>query len=74
MVRTARGKRFDDTLVVVGSNGGGPEDPGWAHNIRGDGHCWVRYRRRQVPALVPECVKLFGIAQIQPRLFPHPFA
>lgn len=43
--------RIDDTLVVVGSNGGGPEDPGWAHNIRSDGHCWVRYRRRQVPAL-----------------------
>jgi deazaflavin-dependent oxidoreductase (nitroreductase family) len=42
--------RVEDTLVVCGSNGGGPEDPGWAHNIRADGNCWVRVNRRLLPA------------------------
>jgi len=42
--------RVDDALVVCGSNGGGPEDPGWAHNIRADGNCWIRVERRAVPA------------------------
>jgi deazaflavin-dependent oxidoreductase (nitroreductase family) len=38
-------------LVVCGTRGGGPWDPLWADNIRADGHCWLRARRRLVPAL-----------------------
>jgi deazaflavin-dependent oxidoreductase (nitroreductase family) len=39
-----------DDLVVCGSNGGGPKDPMWAHNVRSDGHCWLRIKRRLLPA------------------------
>ncbi len=39
-----------DDLVVCGSKGGGPVDPLWAENIRADGNCWLRIRRRLVPA------------------------
>ncbi len=39
-----------EDLVVCGSNGGGPKDPMWAHNVRNDGHCWLRIRRRLIPA------------------------
>ena len=39
-----------DDLVVCGSNGGGPKDPMWVHNIRGDGHCWLRIKRRLLAA------------------------
>jgi len=42
--------RIDSDLVVVGSNGGGPSDPNWCANLRADPHCWLRVRRRLVPA------------------------
>jgi deazaflavin-dependent oxidoreductase (nitroreductase family) len=37
-------------LVVCGSNGGGPKDPMWVHNIRSDGHTWLRIKCRLIPA------------------------
>jgi deazaflavin-dependent oxidoreductase (nitroreductase family) len=42
--------RVGDDLVVCGTRGGGPHDPLWAGNIRADAHCWLRVRRRLVPA------------------------
>lgn len=39
-----------DDLVVCGSNGGGPKDPMWVHNVRDDGHTWLRIKRRLIPA------------------------
>ena len=39
----------DGAFVVIGSNGGGPRDPDWVHNVRADGAAWVRVRRRDVP-------------------------
>jgi deazaflavin-dependent oxidoreductase (nitroreductase family) len=42
--------RYDDALVVCGSNGGGPRDPRWADNIRADGRTWIRVDRRRTPA------------------------
>lgn len=38
-----------DALVLRGSNGGGPTDPHWVHNVRADPHAWVRIRRRERP-------------------------
>jgi F420H(2)-dependent quinone reductase len=48
LIRTAALPYYpvEDDLVVCGSNGGGPRDPMWAHNLRSDGHCWLRIRRR----------------------------
>jgi len=37
-------------LVVCGTRGGGPYDPLWVGNLRADPHCWLRVRRRLVPA------------------------
>jgi deazaflavin-dependent oxidoreductase (nitroreductase family) len=42
--------RVGDHLVVCGTRGGGPHDPLWVGNVRADGHCWLRVRRRLVPA------------------------
>jgi deazaflavin-dependent oxidoreductase (nitroreductase family) len=42
--------RVGDDLIVCGSNGGGPKDPMWVGNIRGDSHCWLRIGRKFVPA------------------------
>jgi deazaflavin-dependent oxidoreductase (nitroreductase family) len=42
--------RVGDDLVVCGTRGGGPYDPLWADNLRTDAHCWLRVRRRSVPA------------------------
>ena len=39
-----------DDLVVCGTRGGGPRDPLWVANIEADAHCWLRVRRRLVPA------------------------
>jgi len=39
-----------DDVVVCGSNGGGPRDPMWVHNVRSDRHCWLRINRRLVAA------------------------
>jgi deazaflavin-dependent oxidoreductase (nitroreductase family) len=36
-------------LVLVGSNGGGPTDPHWVHNIRTNPQAWVRLRWRWCP-------------------------
>ena len=37
-----------DDLVVRGSNGGGPTDPHWVHNIRASEHAWIRVGRRNM--------------------------
>ena len=42
--------RVGPDLVVCGSNGGGPRDPMWVHNVRADRHVWMRIRRRLLPA------------------------
>ena len=39
---------WERSYVVVGSNGGGPKDPGWVHNVRADGSAWVRVKGRRV--------------------------
>jgi len=39
------------SYVVVGSNGGGPKDPGWVINIRADRNSWVRVKGRRIPCL-----------------------
>jgi len=39
-----------DDLVICGTRGGGPYDPSWVGNVRADPHCWLRVRRRSVPA------------------------
>ncbi|MFK8020190.1 MAG: nitroreductase family deazaflavin-dependent oxidoreductase [Pseudomonadales bacterium] len=36
-------------LVVRGSNGGGPTDPHWVHNIRANEHAWIRVNRKNRP-------------------------
>ena len=36
-------------MVLRGSNGGGPTDPHWVHNVRADPHAWVRIRRKNRP-------------------------
>jgi deazaflavin-dependent oxidoreductase (nitroreductase family) len=40
---------IDGRRVVIGSNGGGPRDPDWVHNVRANGAAWTRVRRRDVP-------------------------
>jgi len=42
---------YEGNLVVCGSKGGGPSDPFWANNIRHDPQCWIRIKRRLIPAL-----------------------
>jgi deazaflavin-dependent oxidoreductase (nitroreductase family) len=39
-----------DDLVICGTNGGGPVDPQWVKNIEANPTCWVRVKRRLVPA------------------------
>jgi deazaflavin-dependent oxidoreductase (nitroreductase family) len=39
-------------LVVRGSNGGGPTDPHWVHNVRAHSHGWLRIRRKTRPVHV----------------------
>jgi deazaflavin-dependent oxidoreductase (nitroreductase family) len=41
---------LDGDLIVCGSRGGGPYDPLWTANLAADPHCWLRIRRRLVPA------------------------
>ena len=36
-------------LVVRGSNGGGPTDPHWVHNVRANQHAWIRVNRKTRP-------------------------
>lgn len=38
--------RVGDDLVLRGSNGGGPTDPHWVHNVRANGKTWIRVARR----------------------------
>jgi deazaflavin-dependent oxidoreductase (nitroreductase family) len=40
-----------EDLVVCGTRGGGPTNPLWVANVQADPHCWLRIRRRSVPAL-----------------------
>lgn len=42
---------WNGRYVVAGSNAGGATDPRWVGNIRGDAHCWLRIRRRNMAAL-----------------------
>jgi len=37
-------------LVVCGSRGGGPTNPLWVGNVRANPACWLRIKRRLVPA------------------------
>lgn len=39
---------IDGAYVIRGSNGGGPTDPAWVHNIRAHRCAWVRVRRRNI--------------------------
>ncbi len=41
--------RVGDDLVLRGSNGGGPTDPHWVHNIRAHPQAWIRVDRRSRP-------------------------
>lgn len=38
--------RVGDELIVLGTKGGGAQDPFWSKNLKAAEHCWVRYRRR----------------------------
>jgi len=38
-----------EDMVLRGSNGGGPTDPHWVHNVRADPHAWVRVQRKNRP-------------------------
>lgn len=69
----------DGRIVLVGSSGGGPEDPMWVHNLRADPHCTLRVgktdragRVREVPpsdergrlwAMVVEAFRYYGTYQ-----------
>jgi deazaflavin-dependent oxidoreductase (nitroreductase family) len=41
--------RVGEDLVLRGSNGGGPTDPHWVHNIRAHPYTWVRVDRQTRP-------------------------
>lgn len=41
--------RVGEDLVLRGSNGGGPTDPHWVHNVRTHPHAWVRIDRKSRP-------------------------
>ena len=41
---------YADELVVCGTKGGSPQNPFWVGNIQADAKCWIRIKRRQVPA------------------------
>lgn len=43
--------RVGDDLVIRGSNGGGPTDPHWVHNVRANSQAWIRVARRTRPAI-----------------------
>lgn len=38
--------KVDGDLIVRGSNGGGPTDPHWVHNVRASSDAWIRARRK----------------------------
>ena len=42
---------WESSYIVVGSNGGGPKDPGWVINIRADGNAWIRVKGHRTPCL-----------------------
>jgi deazaflavin-dependent oxidoreductase (nitroreductase family) len=42
---------WEGSYVVVGSNGGGPKDPGWVINARADRNGWIRLKGRRIPCL-----------------------
>jgi len=43
--------RVGDDLVIRGSNGGGPTDPHWVHNVRANPKAWIRVQRKNRPVL-----------------------
>ena len=58
--------RDGDRFVVIGSNGGGPQDPDWVWNVRANGAAWVHVKRRKVPVSAhvaegPEYERLFAM-------------
>jgi deazaflavin-dependent oxidoreductase (nitroreductase family) len=42
--------RHGDDYVVVASKGGGPVNPAWVGNIVANERCWMRVKRRSLPA------------------------
>lgn len=42
--------RRGDDYIVVASKGGGPVNPAWVANLRANDRCWLRVRRRTIPA------------------------
>lgn len=42
---------WNGRYVIIGSNAGGPTDPYWVGNLRGDAHCWLHVKRRRMAAL-----------------------
>jgi len=42
---------YGDYLVVCGSKGGGPRNPFWSGNIKANPQCWIRIKRRLIPAV-----------------------
>jgi deazaflavin-dependent oxidoreductase (nitroreductase family) len=43
--------RVGTDLVVCGTRGGGPLNPLWVGNVEANPQCWLRVRRRLIPAL-----------------------
>jgi deazaflavin-dependent oxidoreductase (nitroreductase family) len=41
--------KVGEDLVVRGSNGGGPTDPHWVHNVRAHPEGWIRVHRQNRP-------------------------
>jgi deazaflavin-dependent oxidoreductase (nitroreductase family) len=48
--------RDGENVILIGSNGGGPRNPGWFHNLRAnpDARIWIGSRRQRVVAHVAD--------------------
>lgn len=44
----------DGAWIVVATNGGLKQQPGWVFNLRRNPICWVRHRRQDYPAIAEE--------------------
>jgi len=42
---------YEDSLVVCGTKGGGPQNPFWVKNLVAHPQCWVRIKRHQMAAV-----------------------
>ncbi|MBP6381840.1 MAG: nitroreductase family deazaflavin-dependent oxidoreductase [Pseudomonadales bacterium] len=58
--------RHGEDYLVIGSNAGGPDDPKWVGNLRKDGRCWLRVKRRPVTAMAR-----IASGEERERLFAH---